>query len=492
MIPAIDSSSLSHGPKLDAGPIERYVPKSLADLKAMAQGSVDWLWHGYLASRSITLLTSLWKAGKSTLISVLLSRMKTAGTVAGLPVRAGRAVVISEEPPEKWVERGQLLDLDRHVDWFCLPFTGTPTEEDWLALVDRVLRLHDERPFSLLVIDSLANLLPMRTENDSVQMLRPLKPLRRLTERGISVLISHHPKKGPTLPGQAARGSGALLAFVDIIVEMQPLSHHPHDRRRHLRSFSRHSATPPRLIIEWTADGTNYRSMGTSTELDYEHGWPHLRSLLEQADRPLTRRDILRSWPDTAVAPSKLTLWKWLGRAVEEDRLVQNGLGTRKDPYYYHLPGMVEKWQQDLRASLTKRLQRHQAPKSLEPLETPLSPNGAALPSLPALPLQEAPPRPEPEPREETTPETPSSPSPVPPLHEPEASTTKTNEPPPPPSQTPDVPEPAPSAPSVRLEFPWNIMNPADVPEHVWQQARAAQQSNSTISTQKTAGNHFF
>ena len=94
MIPAIDSSSLSHGPKLDAGPIERYVPKSLADLKAMAQGSVDWLWHGYLASRSITLLTSLWKAGKSTLIAVLLARLKTGGTLAGLAVGPGRAVVL--------------------------------------------------------------------------------------------------------------------------------------------------------------------------------------------------------------------------------------------------------------------------------------------------------------------------------------------------------------------------------------------------------------
>jgi hypothetical protein len=65
-------------------------------------------------------LTSLWKAGKSTLISVLLSRMKTGGTIADLPMTAGRAVVISEEPPKKWVERSRLVDLDGHIDFFCL------------------------------------------------------------------------------------------------------------------------------------------------------------------------------------------------------------------------------------------------------------------------------------------------------------------------------------------------------------------------------------
>jgi hypothetical protein len=106
------------------------------------------------------------------------------------------------------------VDLDGHVGWFCLPFSGTPTEDAWLELLVRLVRLHEEQPIALLVIDSLANLSPMRIENDAVEMLRPLKPLRRLTERGVSVLNVHHPKKGATLPGQAAgrRGRAAAVA----------------------------------------------------------------------------------------------------------------------------------------------------------------------------------------------------------------------------------------------------------------------------------------
>jgi hypothetical protein len=60
------------------------------------------------------------------------------------------------------------------------------------------------------------------------------------------------------------------------------------------------------------------------------------------------------------MAPSKVTLWKWLGRAVQEGRVLQNGSGHRKDPFYYPLPGMIEKWQQDFLASFMKRLEREE------------------------------------------------------------------------------------------------------------------------------------
>lgn len=334
--------------------VERYVPSSLADLKAAAPDRWDWLWQGYLAPGNVTLLTSLWKSGKSTLISVLLARLKTGGTVAGLPVRAGRAVVISEEPPAMWLDRSRVVDLDGHVDWFCQPFRGKPSETDWLELLDRVGRLGAEKGVSLLVIDALANLSPMRSENDAVQMLRALKPLQGLSAQGLATLLSHHPCKGPTVPGQAARGSGALSGYVDIILEMQAVSQQPGDRRRRLRAYSRHAATPPSLVLEWAADGTDYVRLGESAEPDFEHGWPVVRGILAQAERPLPRRVILRRWPEGVVAPAQLTLWKWLGRAVAEGRVLQEGRGTRKEPYLYTLPGMVEKWQQDFLASFLK------------------------------------------------------------------------------------------------------------------------------------------
>ena len=46
--------------------------------------SADWLWHGFLARANLTLLTGMWKSGKTTLLSLLLSRRKTGGSLAGL------------------------------------------------------------------------------------------------------------------------------------------------------------------------------------------------------------------------------------------------------------------------------------------------------------------------------------------------------------------------------------------------------------------------
>ena len=37
--------------------------------------SAGWLWNGYIARGSLTLLTSQWKAGKTTLLSGLLQRL---------------------------------------------------------------------------------------------------------------------------------------------------------------------------------------------------------------------------------------------------------------------------------------------------------------------------------------------------------------------------------------------------------------------------------
>src|SRR5262249_47759318 len=62
-----------------------------------AAASRPWLWQGYLAPGNVTLLTSQWKSGKTTLIAVLLARLKTGGSLAGLSVVPARAAVITEE-----------------------------------------------------------------------------------------------------------------------------------------------------------------------------------------------------------------------------------------------------------------------------------------------------------------------------------------------------------------------------------------------------------
>src|SRR5262249_9859465 len=127
-----------------------------ADLQRAAQAPIAWLWHGYLAAGCVTLLTSLWKSGKTTLVSVLLSRLKNGGELAGQPVMAGKAAVVSEESLQHWAQRSQKLDFGNHVCWLCRPFRGKPSFDEWLALVDRLAELRERHGIDLAVIDPLA------------------------------------------------------------------------------------------------------------------------------------------------------------------------------------------------------------------------------------------------------------------------------------------------------------------------------------------------
>jgi hypothetical protein len=189
----------------------------------------------------------------------------------------------------------------------------------------------------------------MRSENDAGEMLRTLLPLRALTDRGMSVLVLHHPRKGPVVPGQAARGSGALSGFADVIIEMSGVSiRRPHDRRGQLRAYSRQAETPPAWVIEWSADGGDYRGLGESVEPSFEQGWPVVKEIFENACGTMTRRQILQEWPTEALRPTMNTLWKWLQRAAKEGLVRKDGAGTKKEPHRYRLPGAEAKWQENI------------------------------------------------------------------------------------------------------------------------------------------------
>jgi hypothetical protein len=114
-----------------------------AVLALAARPTADWLWHGYLAPGAVTLLTSQWKSGKTTLASVLLSRMGAGGRLADCDVAAGRVVVVTEEPADHWLRRHQQVGFDDHVEWYCRPFWGArPRFHQWTAFIDGLVQSH--------------------------------------------------------------------------------------------------------------------------------------------------------------------------------------------------------------------------------------------------------------------------------------------------------------------------------------------------------------
>ena len=341
------------------------------ELRAAIPTGPDWLWQGYLARGMTTLLTSQWKSGKTTLISILLARMAQGGTLAGLPVRAGKAIVLSEESPQLWAQRAHRLDINDHVGWLCRPFNALPNADEWRGLINDLLEIRRERSIDLIVIDTLASFLPCASENLADNMLKALLPLQDLTARGAALLLLHHPKKGDTRPGQAARGSGALPSFVDILIEM---SWHARpedaDRHRRLQAFSRFSDTPARHVIELAADGTDYTSLGDLPEPDADQLPAHIFSILVSAETDLsspavgqlslrervggegeagrapalTRAEILDRWPTDVPRPDPAHLGRRLQSLVACAALNRHGSGKKNDPYRYALPIAGSLW----------------------------------------------------------------------------------------------------------------------------------------------------
>jgi hypothetical protein len=284
-------------------------------------------------------LTSLWKSGKTTLLSVLLARLQEGGELLGLLVRPARAVVLSEEDLMLWHMRHARLPLGGHVQVICRPFAGKPSDADWRALLEQSANLLGSEGGRLLVIDTVATLMPTGVEANADCMVRALAPLRRLAEQGIAIWLMHHPHKGKARPGEWSRGSGSLPASVDIALEMYAVcAEDLDDRRRLLLGWSRHEETPRRRVIEWTSDGRDYRVLDDTIDPAFDRGWSAIRRVLSELEPPQSAAAILRYWPADCSPPSRATLYRWLARAVERRWLCVEASERRNAPSYYWLP----------------------------------------------------------------------------------------------------------------------------------------------------------
>src|ERR1043165_894510 len=116
--------------------------------------AANWLLPGFIARGNMTLLTSMWKAGKTTLLSHLLARRVNGQPLFGLPVSAGKTVVISEEPRCLWAERCRQFNFGGKLCLIAQPFPHLPSAEQWRGLLGHIGQLHAEHGIDLLVIRS--------------------------------------------------------------------------------------------------------------------------------------------------------------------------------------------------------------------------------------------------------------------------------------------------------------------------------------------------
>ncbi len=317
-------------------------PLRPAQLTEQGAPSSAWVWHGYLAPGKVTALISPPKSGKTTLLSILLSRSLQGGQLAGLAVAQGRCFVVSEEAADDWSGRCRRVPLGDNVQFLCRPFRGAhPTDAQWLSLVAALEAEHRQQALGLVVIDPLATLLPGYAETCAPKLIDCLLPAQSLANLGPAVWLMHHPAKGRQSDGQAGRGPSALAGFADIVMEMSHVRRpRSRDRRRRICAYSRYAETPRHLILELNAEGVDYLVGTDETGTPLARNWPEVHWILAGASQKLTQQSILGELSFIRDdVPDRTTLVRWLKRATKQGVIRCGGSGYRNDPFCYWLPG---------------------------------------------------------------------------------------------------------------------------------------------------------
>lgn len=294
--------------------------------------AVDWIWPGYVAAGAITLLTGLWKAGKTTLLGHLLRDLYAGRGLVDSAID-GPTLVFSEEPESLWSTRRDTLGLSDHVLIAQRETFVRPTFDGWKAMIASVVRTIEASKAALVVFDTLPSLWPVVNENDASEVVEALAPLRDLNRAGAAVLLVHHPRKGEGGQAQASRGSGALPGFVDVIVELRRSNPEDSaDKRRKLNAYGRYEGVPAEVVVELGPRG--YTMLGDTTGVRAADIMDTIEGLLPETGAGHNFDHIMGNWP-TSDRPGRTRLKGLLNQGTIEGRWLRVGTGIKGDAYAY-------------------------------------------------------------------------------------------------------------------------------------------------------------
>lgn len=292
-----------------------------------------WVWPGCVARGGITLMTGLWKAGKTTMILHLLRDLYK-GTGMVTEPATGPTLIVSEEGPASWAARRAEFELDGRIRYLARDTFARLTKDEWPRLVENIVRTTRELGAELVVIDTLANLWPVISENDAAEVLDALAPLRDITQAGAGLLLLHHPRKGDAAGASftASRGSGALPAFADILIELRRYDNtNPQDTRRLIHAVGRFEDIPPERVFELTDEG--YAELGEREVQSSLTQTDRLAAIIESGEG-LTTDEVRSRW--TGPRLGRVKLMALLNEGFTQGRWQRLGTGQKGSPWRYH------------------------------------------------------------------------------------------------------------------------------------------------------------
>ncbi len=181
---------------------------------------LDYTIESFVRSASLYTLTAKTGSGKTALAIIMALAVATGRPdILGREVAHGRVAYIAAENPDDLRMRIMVaayilnIDLDELADSLMILDYRVKPEE----LVKRLRGPAERRPYSLIIIDTLAAFFDGNDANDNVQggeFMRRLRPLTQIGGRP-SVIVAAHPVKNASDENLIPYGGGAILNEVD-------------------------------------------------------------------------------------------------------------------------------------------------------------------------------------------------------------------------------------------------------------------------------------
>jgi predicted ATP-dependent serine protease len=286
----------------------------IKDLDEGESKGVPWIWEGFVADGTITLLAGLPKVGKSTLLFGLLSALAHGEPFLDRATRQTTALILTEEARATLAPKAERWGLGNQECLLWQAAVWTP----WPSVVRQALERCAVNGHRLLVVDPLAQWARVvgDSENSAGAMLEALQPLIEARAAGVAVLVVAHQRKSQGEHGTAVRGSTALTGAADVVIELERAG--ASESERQLLSMSRFEVTPSKLTISLEADGysATSESVGQRT-----------RILRELHGRGPQRSDILAGRLDISEA----TVRRRLQELEDAGDVTSTGSGKRND-----------------------------------------------------------------------------------------------------------------------------------------------------------------
>ncbi len=203
----------------------------LDDILAESNERIEWLVPGIIAPGVLAILSGDPKAGKSTFTAGMMAALVTGGDFLGYTLPKTQVEWLTEERPATlWPKRQQWPSLGKVKTLMIHERGGGSWPEEIAEAVDRALASGAR----LLVVDTFAAWAQLvgDDEQSSGHVMAAMAPLLLAASKGLAVLLIHHDRKSGGDHGRAMRGSGALAAAADIIVQLTRSTAEQPARRR--------------------------------------------------------------------------------------------------------------------------------------------------------------------------------------------------------------------------------------------------------------------